>query len=75
MEPIRCLDCGFPLDMYYDAFLYLKAQLQSKDVHVDKRPLDMTTTETLIPIFEKLKIYKYCCRGQLATCVTMSSMQ
>lgn len=75
MEPIRCLDCGFPLGMYYDAFLYLKSQLTSEDFHIDKKPLDLKAEENLIGVFEQLKIYKYCCRGQLVSCRKMSSIQ
>lgn len=75
MEPVRCLDCGFPLGMYYEAFIYLKNQtLTDKEVHVDKKVIDLEANENLINVFEKLKIYKYCCRGQLISCRNMSEL-
>jgi DNA-directed RNA polymerase subunit N (RpoN/RPB10) len=72
MEAVRCLDCGSPLGMYYDAFKYRKEQYtqihdtSTTEVHVDKKFL-MTSTLVLIPVFEALNVKKYCCRNSLTS--------
>lgn len=79
MEAIVCLDCGYAVGSYYEAFVYMKEVLLSKStkslqvsaVHVDKKIIDPEVDENLIPIFNALKIKKYCCRGQLTTCRNM----
>lgn len=82
MEPITCLDCGFPLGQYYEAFMYMRetylSHLEStnsdnnnRSVHIDRKWIDAESNESLVPIFNALKIEKYCCRGQLASCKNM----
>ena len=76
MEPITCLDCGFPLGLYYDAFIYMRSIITSKSdfKKINSKFIDPSINESLIPIFETLKINKYCCRGQLTTCKTMNEI-
>jgi DNA-directed RNA polymerase subunit N (RpoN/RPB10) len=74
MEPITCLDCGFILGAYYEAFAYMREILltsSESNVHVDKKFIDPKSDDNLISIFEALKIEKYCCRGQLTSCKNM----
>ena len=73
MEPITCLDCGFPLGQYYDAFIYMRTLITSKTEiqKINNKFIDPSINETLLPIFEALKINKYCCRGQLTSCKIM----
>lgn len=77
MEPVVCIDCGFPLGMYYDAFSYMKEILVSdkhNNIHIDKKFIDHDSNVKLIPIFELLNIKKYCCRSQLTACRDMHDL-
>lgn len=75
MEPVNCLECGFPLGMYYEAFLYLKnKKLKESGVHIEKRIIDPNIKDNLVDVFEKLRIEKYCCRSQLLTSRNMNEI-
>lgn len=84
MEPSICLDCGFDIGQYTNAFAYMKQVLLAgsntsikpdKDqVHIDTKPLDPTSEENLIPIFTALKIDRICCRSQLTTSIRMTDL-
>lgn len=84
MEPSLCLDCGFNIGQYTNAFMYMKQVLLSgsntsiipseNQVHIDIKPLDPTSNENLIPIFKELKINRICCRSQLTSSIRMTDL-
>ena len=77
MEPLTCIDCGFILGAYYEAFVYMREVYlvnKTNDIHIDKKFIDPETQENLIPIFKALNINKYCCRSQLTTCKNMHEL-
>lgn len=77
MEPLTCIDCGFILGAYYEAFIYMREVLlvnKLTDIHIDRKFIDPEAHDDLIPIFEALKINKYCCRGQLTSCKNMHDL-
>lgn len=78
MEPITCIDCGFVLGAYYEAFNYMREILlvdKLTDIHIDRKFIDPDANDNLIPIFEALNIQKYCCRGQLISCRNMRDLE
>lgn len=78
MEPVTCLDCGFILGAYYEAFVYMREILltnNSKDIHIDKKSIDPESNDVLISIFKMLNINNYCCRGQLTSCKNMHDIE
>lgn len=70
MEPMLCYECGTPLSEKWDAFTlmrHLKLSSKEQKTHVDKRGVDPHLDDTLVDIFEFLRIDNYCCR-QHFTC-------
>lgn len=82
MESLVCLDCGFVLGAYREAFLYMKEiyltekNEKNKDtqVHVDKKFIYPDSNDDLRVIFDYLKINRICCRGQMVTSVTLKEI-
>ena len=78
MEASVCPDCGNHIGMYYDAFVFMRETLlknKYKNIHIDNKFLETNLNEDLSSIFNVLKIRKYCCRGKMATCKSISDLE
>ena len=75
--PIRCYECGTPMDDKYELFSYLRSLMilskenekksASKNItniqntHIDKIMIDIDYKLEIYPIYETLNIRKTCC--------------
>lgn len=78
--PVRCYDCGTPLNDFMEAFNYMKAILELKSdqkVHIDKRILDTKPSMSVNAIFEALNIRKEkdCCRTRFLTTILPKDLE
>jgi DNA-directed RNA polymerase subunit N (RpoN/RPB10) len=67
---MRCFSCGSPLSDKWDVFTIMRQELleiQESNVADDKKFIDPDLNQKLLPIFEALKIEKYCCRQHFTT--------
>lgn len=77
MEPIVCLDCGFIVGAYYEAFLMMKEVYlgdKNREIHFENKSIFSEVNDNLEKIFDILEIKNYCCRSQLLTCRSISSI-
>lgn len=83
MEITCCYECGAPISDKWEAFkfmqdMWMRNYYDLKTVpkaHVDKRSIDPREDTNLIPIFEALRIEKYCCRAHFTTIRLMSELR
>lgn len=70
----RCPECGYPLSDKWDAIWHMKELLAKKNkskVHIDKKIINPSEDENLLPIYKFLKIDRYCCRTHILTQINM----
>ena len=72
--PVRCFECGNPIDDKYEAFSYMRMLVELENdqtTHIDKRILDTQPTRSLDKVLNALRIrpQKYCCRTRFLTTV------
>ena len=80
MEPVVCLDCGYPLGAYYELFMVMREYILNKNsdkkkIHIENKTIDFHTNESLKPIFDALNIKKICCKSQLISCRNMHDLE
>lgn len=78
--PIRCYECGRPIDDLYEAFSYMRATIeieQEQTTHIDKRILDAQPVRGLDPIFNALRFppERDCCRTRFLTTVLPADLE
>jgi DNA-directed RNA polymerase subunit N (RpoN/RPB10) len=72
--PIRCYECGKPIDDLYEAYSYMRAVVeleQEQTTHIDKKILDAQPVHDLDKIFMALRFppERDCCRTRFLTTV------
>lgn len=71
--PIRCYECGYPIDDIYEAFEFMRSVLNTKkeSAHIDKFYINKDNSDSVEPIYRalKLRVNKICCLSHLLTVV------
>ncbi len=79
MEIMACYQCGATISDKWEAFKYLQditmRKMEKGKTHVDKRSIDPGQDSNLTPIFDALRIEKYCCRIKFTTVRIMSELR
>jgi DNA-directed RNA polymerase subunit N (RpoN/RPB10) len=82
MEITQCFECGATISDKWEAFKFMQDLVirkedasQTSRVHVDKRAIDPGQNSNLIPIFDALRIEKYCCRSKFTSSRIMSELR
>ena len=72
--PMRCYECGNPLDDKYEAFCYMRLiidEMTKSRSHIEKRMLDTKESKSLGAIYDALQLRrrKECCLKAMLTTV------
>lgn len=80
--PIRCFECGQPLDDIYEAYRFMRT-LQKPNIHVSKISIipanyydsnKENPENSELEIFQTLRIDKICCRQKLMCTVVLDDL-
>lgn len=82
--PIRCFECGQPLDDIYEAYRFMRTLQVPDNIHVNKISIIPATVyesnnsdvpeNSELEIFQTLRIDKICCRQKLMCTVVLDDL-